>query len=246
MRRMIHYVVAVYTGKRANDVLNGHLSDPLFLVKMQINALKRLKVPKIKRVTFVVSPSSNMEADLTVVDFINNTNHGIEGVEIQSYLTDNNDHYSYGSWNDCIKKNLDSEMNFFLIEDDYIPSKNLFYLPFEDQLDEKTAYVCQLYTTSQPLHASISNGLMNLQAARDHYDMFGSCMSLLTLRNKEYSPGVMAQMSFLDHYPKMLYSIKDIASTHKQPFLNSKNKVSYYGNRNSDSLLEPYVNFIES
>lgn len=247
MKRGIHYIVAVYSGARANQQLNRDLLDPLFLVKLQLDALKRFRTPGIKKVTFVISPSST-ERDDSILKFIESMSKEFNNMEILSYVKPTNEYYSYGCWDHCMQKHLDDDLDFFLMEDDYLPACNDFYAPFQELLDKKTAYVCQFYTTIQQLcnHAAISNGILNLDAAREHFDTFGNCISIPYMKNTlKYSPGAMAQMGFLDHFPKLGFHIKDVSASYKQPFLQYNHTITNYGNRTGEILIQPYTYFIE-
>lgn len=248
MKRGIHYIVATYTGERANISLNRHLRDPLFLVKMQIESLKNLKIPEIKKVTFVVSPSFE-DRDRAIINFVKSISSQFHDKVIEAYIKPTNEYYSYGCWEHCMKNNLEDNLDFFLIEDDYLPARNEFYLPFQEELDKKTAYVCQLYTKVLELfdHAAISNGLMNLDAIKEHVNTFGTCTSIPNMINTtKYNPGVIAQMGFLDHFPKLGYRIKDISAKYKQPYLQANDTIVKYGNRNGEILLQPYTSCLEN
>lgn len=248
MKRGIHYIVAVYSGLRANQQLNQDLLDPLFLIKLQLDALKQFRVPDIKKVTFVISPSSR-ERDDAIVEFIESISKEFNDMEILSYVKPTNEYYSYGCWDHCMQKHLDDDLDFFLMEDDYLPACNNFYAPFQQQLDGKTAYVCQLFSTVKQLysHAAISNGILSIDAAREHFDTFGNCISIPYMKNKsKYSQGVIAQMGFLEHFLKIGFRIKDVSAEYKQPFLQPNHTITNYGNRYGAILIQPYKCFLES
>lgn len=233
---MIHYIVAVFTGKRKNPVINERLNDPAYLVKKHLFGIETLEMPDVTKVTFVVSPSENKERDLEVVEYVKNYNNQ-SGIEIDAYIKDDNLMFSYGSWNDAMERNIENDEHFFLIEDDYFPCSDYFYKPFvEKMVEHDAAYVCQLWSDkflSRPC-AAISNGLMNIEAARFHHKKFRECLQLRKLKKYENlgsDQGVIAQINFLDGYTRLAYPICDIADEYGQPFLAPDNRVFMYGNR---------------
>lgn len=239
---MIHYVVAVYTGSRRNSLINKRMSDPLYLVKKHIDALKNFNIEHITRATFVVAPSDDFRRDFEVINYIKNINIG-KGLELDSYLRKENTMFSYGSWNDLMQNNIQMDENFFLIEDDYFPCTDHFYLPFLKKMKEENyAYVCQLWTNKffRSYCAAISNGLMNITAAREHYRKFNQCLQLEKITKKEspYSEATNAQIKFLNSYIDMGFLISDIADEYVHPFLQPNNEVFMYGNKDGKMLIE--------
>lgn len=242
---MIHYISAIYTGRRKNTRLSNMLSDkPHFLAKMQINALRFIDIPLVKKVTFVISPSHE-ERDNHVVKYIQDRIDVMPGVEINAYIAPNNDYWSYSAWNDCMGKNINDDNHFFLIEDDYAPSKSEFYAPFMKKISDKIAYVSQFSTTVDGgrYRASISNGLMNIDAAKKHHEKFGRCLHLPRPRGKIMNRGVEGQKLFLDNFQGLGYSVKDISDEYHQPFLTSRNEIISFGKRHAESVIEPYTFF---
>jgi hypothetical protein len=233
---VIHYIVAVFTGKRQNKVINARLSDPAYLVKKHLFGLETLKLPDVVKATFVVSPSDNEARDQEVVEYVKNYDNKTS-IEIDAYIKEDNLLFSYGSWNDAMEKNIENDEHFFLIEDDYFPCSDNFYEPFVKKMEETdSAYVCQLWSDkflSRPC-AAISNGLMSIDAARFHHKKFRECLNLRKLKNRKalnHQQGVTAQIHFLDGYQKLAFPITDIAEEYGQPFLSPENRVFMYGNR---------------
>ena len=177
---MIHYVVAVYVGRRHNKGVNELLKDPTYMVKEQIRSLVSFNLPMIKKVTFVISPSDSNERDSFVLNFIEDHREILSAYELDVFIAPNNDNHSYGSWNFVMNKCIAGEdnMDFFLIEDDYFPAKDEFYLPFIERMKGNVAYVCQFYDRG----AAISNGLMSFRAAKAHHENFGNCINVESLK----------------------------------------------------------------
>jgi hypothetical protein len=233
---VIHYIVAVFTGKRQNRVINERLSDPAYFVKKHLFGLETLKLPDVVRATFVISPSDNESRDLEVLEYVkaydNNT-----GIKIDAYIKEDNYMFSYGSWNDAMEKNIGNNEHFFLIEDDYFPCSDNFYEPFVKKMEETdSAYVCQLWSDKflrRPC-AAISNGLMNIDTVRVHHKKFRECLNLKGLKEHHdlnHNQGVIAQINFLAGYQKLNFQIADISEEYGQPFLSPENRVFMYGKR---------------
>lgn len=254
---------------RANRHVNSKLSqDALYFVKRHLEMIKSLSLPLIEKITFVISPSENRDIDQSIVDYIEKFK--IQNLDlkfnIDSFIRSSNDFHSYGCWNDVMMKNIDETLNFFLIEDDYLPNADKFYEPFLKKLSDNVAYVCQWWSfgpsSASPhkkrlehltAHATISNGLMNVNAARAHYKIYGECINLKSLYDMIYektergviekkSPGVVSQIYFLKNYANMNYKVLDINSDYCNPFLNTNNSVKIYGNPEGETLIKPIEN----
>lgn len=238
---MINYIVSIYVGNRGNGAVNRLTADSTYMAKRHLDLLSRLNVPMIKRATFVVSPSSFPEKDNAAVEFIMSHYGKIPGIEIDSFIGENNNNHSYGSWNFGMMKYINEDLNFFLIEDDYFPSKDEFYLPFIEKMSDNIAYVPQLYVHNREhrRHAAISNGLMNIKAARKHYETFGCCINIKLPDKRVYDAGVYTQLYFLKGLEELGYKIDDVSKKYCHPFLERNNKIKLYGNENVETLIEP-------
>lgn len=238
---MINYVVALYVGDRGNRSVNLLTKDPTYMAKRHLGALASLNVPLITKATFVVSPSGNPEADSCAVEFVQQSINCIEGIEIDCFIGSNNNNHSYGCWNFAMKKYIDDKNHFFLIEDDYFPTKDEFYLPFLEKIRSNTAYVSQLYVHNREhrQHAAISNGLMNVDAARAHIERFGDCINIDLPKKKPYDVGVYSQLHFLRKFYDLGYKMDDVSKEYCHPFLERNNRITLYGNTKGETLIEP-------
>lgn len=246
--RPVHYIISVYTGKRANFHLTSCLTqDSLYLVKMHIKTLSMFKMEHIQKVTFVVSPCGIPSRDDSILEFIDSQKHNYNNIDIDAFISENNDFWSYGAWNSCMMKHLDGNRNFFLIEDDYFPACDEFYIPFYEKLTPKIAYVSQIYTgcrdnkikNATKEHASMSGGIINFDAAKKHYETYGTCVYLPQDGTKS---GVFAQLHFLDNFKKLGYDIEDLYSEYQHPYSDYRNRVNNHGNLSGKILLNPYIN----
>jgi len=239
---MLHYIVAVYVGLRFDKNVNACLQNTSALVEAHIEKLSTLQVQDIKKVTFVVSPSQNPARDNSVKEYVINNKHRLPDIEVDCVIRPDNSNFSYGSWNYIMKKNLDQGLDFFLIEDDYIPNVDRFYGPFMEKVRSDIAFVPQWWRTDhEHQHAAISNGLMPLFAARAHFEKYGECINMtLPVEPSEGNDGVLSQMHFLDNFSSLNMHVHDIYAEYCHPFLKNNHTVAVFGNRNGIKLLVPF------
>lgn len=238
---MINYVVALYVGQRGNGAVSSLTKDPTYMAKRHLDVLSSLNVPLIKKATFVISPSPSHEEDLQALEFIQENKVSLNEIEVDAFIGQNNHNHSYGSWNFAMNKHINDGMDFFLIEDDYFPSRDEFYMPFIEKMNDRIAYVSQLYTHNreQRKHAAISNGLMNYVAAKKHHEEFGNSISIEIPNKKPYDVGVYTQLNFLKGYEGIGYRMDDVSEKYCHPFLQRSNKITIYGNVKGETLIEP-------
>jgi hypothetical protein len=236
---MINYVVALYVGKRGNGAVSSLTKDPTYMAKRHLHLLSSLRIPLIKKATFVISPSSH-EEDLRTLEFVQQNKIGHQ-IEIDAFIGQNNNNHSYGSWNFAMNKHINDGMHFFLIEDDYFPSRDEFYLPFIEKMNDDVAYVSQLYTSNREhrKHAAISNGLMNYEPVKKHHETFGNSISIEIPGKRPYDVGVYTQLNFLKGYDSIGYRMADVSKNYCHPFLQRNNKITLYGNIKGETLIEP-------
>jgi len=251
----IHYIIAVFLGPRSNKHLTSCLNnDPLYLIKMHIKSFTLLKLDHIKRVTFVISPSGNEERDNFALDFIESQKSLFSNFELNGFISEANHFWSYGSWNSCMVKNIHRNENFFLTEDDYFPACDYFYAPFSEKIYDDISYVSQIYGRNENNineknrlkdHASMSGGMMNIKAAKVHYETYGNCINLPDEALKMKSSGAFVQLHFLDNFEKLGYNIADLYEEYQHPYSSAKNDVKSYGNMEGEILLRPYINSLD-
>lgn len=238
---MINYVVALYVGERRNRKVSELTKDPTFFIRKHLNVLRSLNIPLIKKVTFVISPSNLLEKDQEALNYIHQNKNKLPGIEIDGFIGENNLNHSYGSWNFAMKKHINDGLHFFLIEDDYIPSTDEFYLPFLNKISNTTAFVCQLYDKlgQRDFHAAISNGLMNVEAAKKHLEKFEDCIFVRKEQTDLVLAGVRAQLKFLMMFNRIGFANADVSDGYCHPFLCTKHNIVLYGKTNSTTLIEP-------
>lgn len=214
---MLHYIVSVYTGVRQNKFVNEILAnDPSHYVKIHLERLRLYGDNNIQRVTFVISPSSDPERDRSVMEYASSVDLGFAVTD--SYIKENNKYFSYGCWEDCVRRNMGG-LDFFLIEDDYFPAVKGFYEPFVNGLNSKegVAYSCQWYKNR---HAAISNGVLSVKAAKKHIEEFGESLLLSKFDAVVYPPEMPEDRDRIE----MLYIKKNSPHQQRRPLMKQRSK----------------------
>ena len=187
---MVNYIVALYLGKRRNGMVQECMDlDPFYLLKSHMLAIHKYKMDGIHKVTFVLNPSENKEAEDQVDDVfkIYASLCSRDGIEFELLKNPDNKHISYGAWHFGVVNGLSDERTkqFFLLEDDYIPCQDNFHMPYIDKSSPDVCYVCQLCTPPSPqpksIHSgrvAITNGLLNADASRHVFEKHGRCFML--------------------------------------------------------------------
>ena len=151
-----NYQIAFYNGKRR--AYKG--SRGILYAEKHIEYINN-HIPDIGLVSFIINKSDEF-VDNKVVDFINNSDIKFN---YEIILRDNIG-FSYGAWEEVMRKNYVNYEYAFIIEDDYIPSRpdtlQYFYRKFTE--NEHYIYVCSLWHKNHP---SISNGMIRTELFRD-------------------------------------------------------------------------------
>jgi hypothetical protein len=111
----------------------------------------------------------------------------------------------------------------FLIEDDYIPNEDHFLTYFVNLVQPSTGFVAQVAQAIPgvaPYHASVSNGLLLMEAARTSYRLLGSSMIIYPhqLDRAGYVMGTENQVLFLSGIETCGFSIRDVSKICAVPF----------------------------
>jgi hypothetical protein len=151
-----NYQIAFYNGKRR--AYKG--SRGVLYVEKHIEYINN-NIPDIGLVSFIINKSYE-SLDNELVEFIDNSDINFN---YEIILRDNVG-FSYGAWEEVMRKNYVNYDYAFIIEDDYIPSKpdtlQYFYRKFTE--NEHYIYVCSLWYDNRP---SISNGMIRTELFRD-------------------------------------------------------------------------------
>ena len=225
-----NYQIAFYNGKRrAYDGSRGVL-----YAEKHIEYINN-HIPDIGLVSFIISKSDE-SVDNEVVNFINNSDIKFN---YEIILRDNVG-FSYGAWEEVMRKNYVNYEYAFIIEDDYIPSKpdtlQYFYRKFME--NEHYIYVCSLWRNNHP---SISNGMIKTELFRDPDNL----KSLKVYEGGGYvgnTGGGSNQTHFMTEFAKK-YSFTDITDIGHTIFYRytggSRGNNIVFNDSNLPLLLEP-------
>jgi hypothetical protein len=239
--------------------------DPFYLLKSHMLALHKYKMEGIHRVTFVLNPSENKEAE-NDIDSVFQEYRSLcskKDIEIELIRNPDNAHISYGAWHYGVLNGLSDQRtkHFFLLEDDYVPCCDNFHDPYVDRSGPEICYVCQLWTPPSPepktIHSgrvAITNGLLNADLSRIVFEKYGRCFMLDISRDyhhlsksktlddvsKKYLLSGPAQKHFVRLYQECDYRVVDLGKGWQQLFLNSRS-VKTYGEGNPATIFPVHI-----
>lgn len=233
----IHYIVVFYIGPNRNYTSYQHLfrTDPLMMFRKHVEMLKTVD-KNITSATFVFNGDIDPNLRQTIDNF---TDHGVP-TRIGYF---NGPGFSYGAWNEVIKKRLGVCDYFFLIEDDYIPTRPDFYKPFVDRCTDEYPYVCTYVEEKSPgrFCASSANALVKAKQCKEMFEKHGEVFAAID--GNTYEQAWNIQLNFLNYFTESGYKMRDILDEYKTPhMLNCNiNHLVTFGNSNAESLIEPIV-----
>jgi len=219
-----NYIIAFYGGLR-----RAYTNTPLKLfVNQHINFLN-LEPEGIENVTFVFNKSDNPEEE-EIIKYFSKIKLKIP----HKIIYRNNEGFSYGAWEDALKKTAKDYKYSFLIEDDYIPKRLDFLNFFKQKITDNSIFISSYFNNN---HASISNGLLINKFLNNNISF------RINRINNEYNTGHENQTSFLNFYQEQNLTIEDITDIGYTKFLDlaqvpSKNIINYT-NSNLPLLIEP-------
>jgi hypothetical protein len=243
MNTKVNYVVAFYIGDNRTFPYyqEAFKQDQLCFIRKHIEFSDYAE--NINRFSFVINDDISEELKKEIIQLA-------RGKNIELLFRVNNG-YSYGAWNDVVKRNLNEFDYFFLIEDDYLPNFTNFSLPFIQRFKEDTAYVCSLMVEisneinemvpkdlGKFKHPSISNGMLSATAARKVLEKYNVIFRLQNGNTKEI--GYWNQTYYLKNFTDMGYEIADTLDEFCSPYLNTlTGEVKIFGNSEHPPLLFP-------
>lgn len=242
---LFNYIVANYIGPLRTYAHYQNLfnKDPLYFFKKHLDFLQTTHNPDQVFATFVFNDDIDPGIKQQLDQYYQNK---------FTIVYRKNSGFSYGIWNDVIEDTLNDYDYFFLIEDDYIPTRGNFLTPFVDRCKEDVAFVCGLADTASskrfPGHVppteepfifpSISNGLISAKACREIYNEYGAIFKINA--NTDYWSAYTNQIYFCKHFTDKGYKIADILDEYQSPYNNANIKdVVIYGNPAASALIEP-------
>lgn len=236
----VHYIACFYFGNRQNSTYSKKIGeDPYFFIKKHLNFLKSC-TNNIKSATFVFNVDSEHSGNLVR----NFTLFGIQDLSIKlDFFVRNNSGFSYGAWSESIERKLDDDIDYFiLLEDDYLPTCENFYIPFVEKCTDETPYVCckvinSCKESSLP-HASISNGLISKNICKLVYQKYGKVFNINN--GNTYNSAYQNQLFFYSFFQTLGYRMCDILENYSVPFMISDtNKIQLFGDSLKSSLISP-------
>jgi len=245
---MVNYVVALYLGKRRNGLVQDCMDqDPFYLLKSHILAIHKYKMDGVHKVTFVLNPSENTEAEVKIEEILSEYKSlcSKKDIEIELIRNTDNKHISYGAWHYGVVSGLNDERtkHFFLLEDDYVPCADNFHQPYVDRSEPDIAYVCQMWRPAavqkrgEPKgRVAITNGLLNANLSREIFKKHNKCFTLEVTGeyhhlsssrkmddvSKKYLLSGPAQKHFVGLYLENGHRIVDLGPNWQQPFLTTR------------------------
>lgn len=241
----INYIVAFYVGPlRKNAYYNSTAADPLGFMDRQIKFLETAQ--GIELATFVF----NNDISIEIMYEIQNRTSNIPNLEV---FYRQNSGFSYGIWNDVIEMNKDKFDYFFLIEDDYIPSRNDFLQPFLDRCRGDVFMVCGrsiLVSNSNnnlvPVedgsfyHPSISNGLISSKHINLVHNKTQRVFRIVS--ENTHQAAYLNQLYYVKDYTDMGFLLVDTLDEFSSPFMDSSTvNIKIYGDSNNPALIEPII-----
>lgn len=233
----LHYVVVFYIGPNRNYTSYQHLfkTDPLMMFRRHVDFLKTAD-NNLKSATFIF----NQDLDPTIRQELENFKDYPLPVTIGYY---NGPGFSYGAWNEVIKKRMDNYDYLFLIEDDYIPTRPDFYKPFVDRCNDEYPYVCTYVEERSPgqFVASSSNAIIKAKQCKEIFSKYGEVFT--ALNSNSLQEAWNTQINFLNFFFNEGYKIRDILDEYQTPhMLNCNiNHLVTFGNQNAPILIEPII-----
>jgi hypothetical protein len=232
----INYITAFYIGNlRRHTYVEQFEIDPLYFIRIHKNFLDTCVGTHIAMGTFVVNDDIDEDVKNQIVEFV-------KDCKIPTTVIFRENHaLSYGAWNDTIINSIDGYDYFFMLEDDYAPDANDFYIPYIEKIDGNVQYVCGL-VIQNPLHAAHSNGVISKEACKKILETNPTIFSHLVGKDKPAS--WTTQLNFMSYYSNAGYVMEDITDKyflkHMADHLD-KMVTDEYGVPNARCLIPPIL-----
>jgi hypothetical protein len=233
----INYIAVFYIGP--NRTYKSYQAkfdiDPLYFFKIHLDFLSTCNAD-IKLSTFVFNDDISQDLKSEIHKLAEQSEIANEIVFRQ------NGGFSYGAWNDIIKKNINDFDYFFMIEDDYIPDAPDFYIPFQNKITDSIPYCCTYIGILNGIrHAASSNGMIQAKACKDILSKYQEIFKV-DLSNSLHQAW-QTQLTFLDYLTEQNYDITDIIDLYSvQHALNcNTNDVRIFGQQDSRCLILPIL-----
>jgi len=225
----INYIPVFYFGTRRKD----NPQDKHYFLKKHLEFLQELEIDSPIEATLVFNVSSDMD-EPEVNEIIS---HYEFKIPLETTFRENSG-YSYAGWNHALTLNIHHNYDYsFLIEDDYIPSNKNFYLPFIEQVEDDTSFVCtRLSRSFQPLHAAMSSGLIYGKNVKKVFEAHNKVFDIIPGDGYFYAES--SQVYFLSLFEALGLKLKELPEEFEKPFMEINTDIINYGG-NIKAPIEP-------
>lgn len=232
--KKINYIIAFYLGNRMHPLYSQHIRENKFyFIEKHIDFLNQ--GTDIDLTTFVF----NIHDQSIVNDLIENFKRYEIKFALEVIFRPNHG-FSYGAWNEIINKNINDFEYYFINEDDYIPSCKNFYVPHMKKISDETPYIAYMSYEDHTIkkNASFAPGLLKGNQCRKIHSKHNEVFKIIP--TDTYHDAYINQINFYDYFTDDGYMMGDIIDTHQLPYMDSsKNKITYYGDKNNPTVLIP-------
>lgn len=229
MSYTINYIPVIYIGPNRDyaSYQEKFKTDPMFFARTHVDFLNKCVDTNIKRATFVFNDDISEELQNLAIETVSQ----IKTMEAEIIFRRNNG-YSYGAWNDVVKKNLDEFDYFFLIEDDSIPLEPTFYEHFVERCTLEYPFISTYISEHEPgkFHAACPNGIIRADVCKEILQKYNE---LFVVNNSNRLPDAWdTQIKFLNLFTESGYGMRDILDKYSTPHnLNCNiNDIRIFGN----------------
>ena len=227
---MVNYSVCCWFGPRGSKKYNDFIeSDKFYFVNKHLDFLNTYSKGNIKKATFVINsrPDEDIESVKKFFDDVKLNN----GIEVDYFFRDNKGSDgsvkgSYGAWDDAIVRNIDFDVdNFLLFEDDYILVDEDCVEPFIIRSTEKTPLVCcyvmkpNQWCIAHPSHAGVM--CLNKVVCKQMYDKYNEVLYFQPPNSdlSDYSNICNVQVYCQKHFTDEGYKLADVLDEYSTGYL---------------------------
>jgi hypothetical protein len=236
----VNYITVIYIGPNRDyaSYQDKFKNDPMFFARHHVDFLNRCENSKVELATFVFNDDMPNELKQLAIDTVSQ----IKTMRVEIVFRTNVG-FSYGAWNDMIKKNINDFDYFFLIEDDYVPVETNFYEDFVDRCTLEYPFVSTYVDNYEPgkFCASCSNSMIRADVCKIILEKYNE-LFLVTLSDR-LQDAWHTQMNFLNLFTQSGYGMRDILHKYSTPH-NSNchiNKITVFGNKDFPPMLVPII-----
>lgn len=240
MTYTINYIPVFYIGPNRDyaSYQEKFRTDPMFFAKKHVDFLNRCIDTPIKKATFVFNDDISDELKVLATEVASQ----IKTMDVEVVFRRNSG-YSYGAWNDMIKKNLNEFDYFFLIEDDSIPLETTFYEHFVERCTPEYPFISTFVDEYEPgkFCSSCPNSIIRADICKKILAKYGELF--LVNNSTRLQDAWDTQMKFLNLFVDSGYGMRDILDKYSTPHnLNCNiNDIRIFGDRTKPHNIVPII-----